>query len=75
LFPIDHPVNPVAGFLVKRRKILLLLGEKAGMREDVNHLKTPPSAIGNGMVMQRCCHNTLIFGLRSNAALPQFFRG
>jgi hypothetical protein len=41
--------NPVAGFSKRRRTILLLLGEKAGMREDVKHflprgcVKGPPS--------------------------------
>jgi hypothetical protein len=33
----DHPANPVAGFSKRRRMILLLLGEKAGLREDVKH--------------------------------------
>jgi len=41
--------DPVAGFSKRRRTILLLLGEKAGMREDVKHflprgcVKGPPS--------------------------------
>jgi hypothetical protein len=30
----NRPANPIAGFSVRRRTILLLLGEKAGMRED-----------------------------------------
>ena len=30
-----RPANPVTGFPTQRRKILLLLGEKAGLREDV----------------------------------------
>jgi hypothetical protein len=34
-FADDCPAHPVAGFSMRRRTILLLLGEKAGMREDV----------------------------------------
>ena len=34
-FANDRTANPVAGFSVRRRKILLLLREKAGLREDV----------------------------------------
>ena len=40
-FADDHPATPVKGFSVGRRAILLLLGEKAGMREVVaNRLST-----------------------------------
>ena len=39
----DRPANPVAGFSKSRRVFLLLLGEKAGMREDVK-----PFSLGNG---------------------------
>ena len=34
-FADDCPANPVAGFSKRRRTILLLLGEKAGLRESV----------------------------------------
>jgi hypothetical protein len=34
-FVNGHPANSIAGFSKRRRKILLLLGEKAGMREEV----------------------------------------
>jgi len=34
-FADDRPANPIAGFSMRRQTILLLLGEKAGMREDV----------------------------------------
>ena len=37
-FSDDGPANPVAGFSKRRRTFLLLLGEKAGMREVVKHL-------------------------------------
>jgi hypothetical protein len=37
LLSADRPANPVASFLKRRRTILLLLGEKAGLREDVKH--------------------------------------
>ena len=37
-FANDRSANPVAGISMSRRIILLLLGEKAGMREDVNPL-------------------------------------
>jgi hypothetical protein len=30
----NSPANPIADFSVRRQTILLLLGEKAGMRED-----------------------------------------
>jgi hypothetical protein len=36
-FANDRPAYPAAGFRLRRRKILLLLGEKAGMREVVKH--------------------------------------
>ena len=39
----DRSANPVAGFSRRRRAFLLLLGEKAGMREDVE-----PFHFGNG---------------------------
>ena len=34
-FADNRSANPVAGISVSRRAILLLLGEKAGMREGV----------------------------------------
>jgi hypothetical protein len=34
-FANEYPANPVAGFSKRRRTILLLLGEKAGMRASV----------------------------------------
>jgi hypothetical protein len=34
-FADGRPANPVAGFSMSRRMILLLLGEKAGLRESV----------------------------------------
>jgi hypothetical protein len=34
-FADDCPANPIARIFERRRKILLLPGEKAGMREDV----------------------------------------
>jgi hypothetical protein len=34
-FAEDRPANPVTGFSMRRRTIPLLLGEKAGLREDV----------------------------------------
>jgi hypothetical protein len=46
------PASPVAGFSKRRRTFLLLLGEKAGMREDVKHYfsgvfgATPKTATG-----------------------------
>ena len=42
-FSVDRPANPVADFSKRRRTFLLLLGEKAGMREDVK-----PFSLGNG---------------------------
>jgi hypothetical protein len=33
-FSIDRPANPVVGIFKDAATILLLLGEKAGMRED-----------------------------------------
>jgi hypothetical protein len=38
LLSADRPANPVAGFSKRRRMILLLLGEKAGLKEDVKHI-------------------------------------
>jgi hypothetical protein len=34
-FADERPANPVTRILKRRRTVLLLLGEKAGMREDV----------------------------------------
>jgi hypothetical protein len=34
-FANECPINPIPGFSKTRRTILLLLGEKAGMREGV----------------------------------------
>jgi hypothetical protein len=36
-FADDRVANPIARISVRRRTILLLLGEKAGMREVVKH--------------------------------------
>ena len=38
VFSVDGPANPVASFSNRRRAILLLLGEKAGVREVVQSI-------------------------------------
>ena len=45
VFANGHPANPVTGFSMRRRNILLLLGEKAGMRESVA-TSFPPTSSG-----------------------------
>jgi hypothetical protein len=35
-FATECPANPIAAFSNRRRMILLLLGEKAGMRESLS---------------------------------------
>ena len=86
LLSADRPANPVAGFSKRRRMILLLLGEKAGMREDVNHLKSEFRG-GNGsrrlthqslamteIKLGRIPHSALSF-LRLNGFFPVFILG
>jgi len=46
-FTDDRPTNAAAGFSKGRRTILLLLGEKAGMRESVKHFSTRLKAAVN----------------------------
>jgi hypothetical protein len=38
-FTNSRLANPVVGISMRQRMILLLLGEKAGMREDVNKFR------------------------------------
>jgi len=52
-FADGHPANPVTGFRVSRRKILL--GEKGGMREVVTHYSMQWKSGGERAAVQTLC--------------------
>jgi hypothetical protein len=64
-FAKTRPASPVARISVRPKTILLLLGEKAGMRESVNLTSSSanPSGLGYGMEMVVTLALNLTFSL------------